>query len=75
MLLPFYRSYSMIIANLVCNIGISKLVAAADLGFNFRGCAMSRTREYKWNWGVGGVGGFRDLEANAFSAICTLKPV
>ena len=67
----------MIIANLVCNIGISKLVAAADLGFNFRGCAMSRTREYKWNWGVGGRGrgGGRDLEANAFSTICTLKPV
>ena len=29
---------------------------AVDLGFNLRGCAMSRTRKYKWNWEFGGLG-------------------
>ena len=29
-------------------------LSVVDLGFNFRGCAMSRTREYKWKWGFGG---------------------
>ena len=24
--------------------------AASDQRFNFRGCAINRTREYKWNW-------------------------
>ena len=57
------------------------LIAAADLGFNLRGCAMSRIREYKWNWrlegwGLGGEGGaFCVPEANAFRTICSLKPV
>ena len=30
--------------------------SAADLEFNFRGCAMSPIREYKWNWEFGGGG-------------------
>lgn len=29
---------------------LSTLTPAADLGFNFRGWAMSRTREYKWGF-------------------------
>ena len=35
---------------------VHSMYAAADLRFNFRGCAMSRTREYKWNLGFGGGG-------------------
>ena len=34
-------------------------VPPADLGFNFRVCAMSRIREYKWNWRIGVGGGGR----------------
>ena len=52
--------------------GDPTLVSAADLGFNFRGCA-------KWNLGFGkhseppkGVLGAA-LEANTFRAICSLK--
>ena len=45
------------------------------LGFNFRGCAMSQTREYKWKLGFRGGGAFCAPEDNAFRAISSLKPV
>ena len=31
-------------------MGTYVTMTTADLGFNFRGCAMNRAREYKWNW-------------------------
>ena len=49
-------------------------MSAADIGFNFRGCAMNRIRKYKWNWVFGG-GPFCAPEPNAFRASCSLKPV
>ena len=53
-----------------------KKTLVADLGFNFMGCAISLTLEYKWNWGSrGGRREFCTPEANTFRANCSLKPV
>ena len=38
----------------VVELRLKKQFSATDLGFNFTGCAMSRTHEYKWNWEFGG---------------------
>ena len=54
--------------NVKCHIQHEE--TAADLGFNFRGCA-------KWNLGFGGHSEPPKLgaatEANVFGAICSLK--
>ena len=44
-------------ANSSVKIKKKKKTLVADLGFNFMGCAISLTREYKWNWGSRGGGG------------------
>ena len=68
-LLPFAYSFIM--------NGRRGYAAVVDLGFDFTGCAMSQSREYKWNWWLGGGGGvaFWASEVNAFRAIGRLKPV